>query len=157
MNCWIGVDPGKSGAIAILYEDATVEFIDNDEPLVTISDKIREVDMEHNIKMITIEDVHSIFGASAKSNFQFGFNVGTLHGFFKALQFPIDTIQPKAWQKHIGVKSTIKGKAVKTAVAEIMSNQFPKQLEQFYTPRKKLLDGRVDALAIATYCKFKHP
>lgn len=156
MKCWVGIDPGAKGCIAVLFEDGSVQFMDTDEHLSTILDFLREIDMEHNLSMCMIEDVHSIFGASAKSNFQFGFNVGTLHGIFKGIQLPLDTVQPKVWQKHIGVKATVKGKEIKIAVAEIICSLYPKSISDLYTPKKRLLDGRTDALAIAAYCKFKH-
>ena len=107
--------------------------------------------------MCMIEDVHSIFGASAKSNFMFGFNTGLLHGIIRALGLPLDQVQPKAWQKHIGVKSTVKGKLVKTAVADIVQGLYPEIATDIFTPRGRLIDGRSDAAGIVSYCKFKHP
>lgn len=104
-----------------------------------------------------IEDVHSIFGSSAKSNFTFGFNTGLLHGIIRSLGLPLDQVQPKAWQKHIGVKSTVKGKDVKLAVADIVQKMYPSITSEIYTPRYRLIDGRSDATGIASYCKFKHP
>lgn len=157
MKIWIGIDPGKSGAIAFLYEDGSIVFQDHNVPLQIMLDNIKLAIQNHDVQMCMIEDVHSIYGASAKSNFMFGFNTGLMHGIIRSLDLPLGQVQPKAWQKHIGVKGTIKGKAVKTAVAEIVQSLYPKITHDIYTPRGRLIDGRTDATGIVTYCKFKHP
>ena len=46
-----------------------------------------------------IEDVHAIFGSSAKATFQFGFNKGYLIGLLSANKIPYTLVQPKDWQK----------------------------------------------------------
>lgn len=99
-----------------------------------------------------IEDVHAIFGSSAKSTFNFGFNVGILHGIIRTLNLPLDLVQPKAWQKHAGVMA--KGKLIKNEVKDIGQRIYPGA--QVFGPKGGLLDGRSDALLIASYCKFKH-
>lgn len=156
MNMWVGIDPGASGAIAFLYENGSVSFIDNSNPVHVIVEHIKTMTDTHTVKVCMIEDVHSIYGTSAKSNFNFGFNTGLLHGIIRALGLPLDQVQPKAWQKHLGVKSTVKGKDKKKAVVEIVSSLYPSVAPEFHTPRGRLLDGRSDALALATYAKFKH-
>jgi hypothetical protein len=51
------------------------------------------------IFLVVIEDVHSIFGSSSKSNFQFGRSLGILEGVVNALDIPYVKVQPKEWQK----------------------------------------------------------
>lgn len=157
MKVWIAVDPGANGAICLLYEDKSIKYIDNNLPLNQLIEELKSSVKEHQVQMCMIEDVHSIFGSSAKSNFTFGFNTGLLHGIIRTLGLPLDQVQPKAWQKHIGVKSTVKGKEVKLAVASIVEGLYPKIASDIYTPRKRLIDGRSDATGIVSYCKFKHP
>lgn len=157
MKMWIACDPGKNGGMSFLYEDNSMKFLDNDQPLQNLIDNIKFITKGYDVQMCMIEDVHSIYGASAKSNFQFGFNTGLMHGIIRSLDLPLGQVQPKAWQKHIGVKGTVKGKAVKQAVADIVTGLYPRITSDVYTPRGRLIDGRTDAAGIVTYCKFKHP
>ena len=67
---------------------------------------------------VTVFSVHSMFGMSAKSNFGFGKNLGTVLTIAELLTGnDPNTITPKIWQKYIGV--TVKGKAIKKEVAKI--------------------------------------
>jgi len=59
----------------------------------------------------------------------------------------VELIQPKVWQKEIGVQAT--GKAIKQAVATIAHGLYPHA--ELYGPRGGLMDGRADALMIAHY------
>jgi hypothetical protein len=148
----LGCDPGAKGALCILASDSTIEFLDfSDQPLV-ITTWFKEMQEKYDIKIIMIENVHSIFGVSAKSNFNFGFNVGILHGIFRSSSIGLDLVQPKVWQKSIGV--TTKGKDIKKDVASIATRLYP--LAQIYTPRGRLLDGRSDALMVAHYTRLKY-
>tara|TARA_B100000809_G_scaffold218828_1_gene225660 strand:+ start:198 stop:620 length:423 start_codon:yes stop_codon:yes gene_type:complete len=100
-------------------------------------------------EVIWIEDVHSMFGMSAKSNFTFGRNLGSIHAIAEINCFgrPSSTVAPKVWQNFIGV--TAKGKAIKKQVAEIATKLYP--TANIHGKRGGLLDGRSDALMIAHY------
>ena len=154
-KAYIGCDPGAKGAICLLVPDKKyIEFLDlgdNTAPIKIVEWLHKKMD-EYDIQMIMIEDVHSIFGASAKSNFNFGFNVGLMHGIFRATSIGLDLAKPKEWQKYVGVKK--KGKEIKKEVAQISQRLYP--LAVIYTERGRLLDGRSDALMIAYYCSQKH-
>lgn len=153
MKVYLGIDPGSRGSLCALYEDSTIEFMDYTENTHLLSAWLHNIRNRHTIRMCMTEDVHSIFGVSAKSNFNFGFNVGILHGMFRTMLLPLDTIQPKAWQKHIGI--TAKGKDIKKEVASICTRLYPSC--DIFGPKGGLLDGRSDSLLIATYCRYKHP
>lgn len=157
MKLWIGIDPGKTGAICVLSEDGSTQFFNNSSSIANIVTELTTLNKNHKIRMCMIEDVHAVFGSSSKSTFNFGFGVGFLHGVFQTLGLPLDSVQPKVWQKHIGVKGTVKGKEIKLAVADIVSKQNPQSTQQLYTERGRLIDGRSDALALAIYARFKHP
>jgi len=153
VSAYIACDPGGKGATCLLVpNESIIEFIDHKTPILDMKIKLGEWTNEYDVKMIMIEDVHSIFGASAKSNFNFGFNVGTMHGLFRATGIGLDLVQPKAWQKYIGVKK--KGKEIKKEVAQITQRLYP--LADITGPKGGLLDGRSDALMIAYFCMQKH-
>lgn len=153
MKAWVGIDPGSKGAFCALYEDNTTTFKDYETNPYKMAQWLHDVSQSHDIQMCMIEDVHAIFGSSAKATFNFGFNVGILHGIIRTLGLPLDLIQPKAWQKHAGVIA--KGKDIKQAVADICARVYPSA--EIYGPQGGLKDGRSDALLIASYCKFKYP
>ena len=115
-----------------------------DKPL-DIFNWFKSIQDEFNLIVTMIEDVHSIFGVSAKSNFNFGFNTGLVTAVAASSGCMVDTIQPKKWQKHVGVKA--KGKLIKKEVADICERLYPRV--NIRGPRGGLLDGLSDSLMIA--------
>jgi len=109
---------------------------------------------DQKVDIVWIEDVHSLFGMSAKSNFGFGRNLGyaiaiSQIGTSGAIA---RTVAPKVWQKYIGV--TVKGKAIKNQVAQIAASIYPSA--SLHGKLGGLLDGRSDALMLAYY-GINHP
>lgn len=152
MDTFAGVDPGNKGAICLYTpEIGNIVFIDNKTLPHEVTDILVTHSINNNIKMVCIEDVHSIFGTSAKSNFTFGYNTGLITGIIQGLGLPLHKVQPKVWQKHVGV--TAKGEDIKKDVGKICSDMFPSVPVK--GPRGGLLDGRSDALMIAVYCAHK--
>ena len=148
----LGLDPGANGSICALGSDKSLAFIDYTENTLELATWLAQYPPTQ-VKMAMIENVHSIFGTSAKSNFIFGFNTGILHGLLRGLGYSLDLVQPKIWQKELGV--TAKGKDIKKDVASIVTRLYPSC--DIYTPRKRLLDGRSDAAAVAHYTSLKYP
>lgn len=102
--------------------------------------------------MCVIEDVHSIFGTSAKSNFNFGFNTGLITGIIQASGLPLAKVQPKAWQKAVGCKSS--GKDLKKEVGKLAQDLYP--YADITGPKGGLLDGKSDSLMIAHYATLTY-
>ena len=154
MKVFVAIDPGAKGSLCALSETGLISFMDYTEEVHKMSEWLKTFvdDEKIEIVMITIEDVHSIFGVSAKSNFNFGKNVGILHGLIRGMGLPLDLVKPKIWQKAVGV--TAKGKEIKKDVASIARRLYPDC--DIYTPRKRLLDGRSDALCLAHYSRTKY-
>ena len=153
-----GIDPGTNGAIAVLDS----ENPDSVELLDLKKNTIFEVFdwMEGEISLfspgeIWIEDIHSMYGMSDKSNFGFGKNLGIVTAIAEIFQgeapkkakITIRTVTPKIWQKYVGV--TAKGKAIKQQVSKIAQYLYPQA--ELHGKRGGLLDGRSDALMIAYY------
>ena len=103
------------------------------------------------VTYIWIEDVHSLYGMSAKSNFMFGKNLGMITTICeitsKGDTSKIRTVTPKIWQQYIGV--TKKGKHIKKNVADIAKKLYPNV--EIHGKRGGLLDGRSDACMVAYY------
>ena len=149
-----GIDPGATGAICVLdsHDPAHVALLDLKKHNLWYIDHWLGAELFGAIgggeKHIWIEDVHSMHGMSAKSNFSFGRNLGSILAITELLKgIPPKTVTPKVWQKYVGV--TAKGKAIKKQVAKIAQYLYPQA--ELHGKRGGLLDGRSDALMIAYY------
>lgn len=150
-DVYVSCDPGASGSwCALLAKHNKVIFKNTtDDPLLLL-EWLNQLKTEYNLRLIMIEDVHSILGMSAKSNFSFGWNVGEVNLIAKMSKVMVDKVTPKKWQKFIGVKE--KGPAIKKEVAGIAIRLYP--TAELFGPRGGLLDGRSDALMIAHYAAY---
>jgi hypothetical protein len=152
---YLGCDPGAKGAICMLYpEHKLARFYPTPggkDPLGFLSWAYISRSAFYMAKRAAIEDVHSLYGMSAKSNFNFGFNVGAAHALLEAALWAgdvkLEKVQPKVWQKAVGINA--RGKKIKTTVAELARKLYPEC--DIYGPKGGLMDGRADALMIAHY------
>lgn len=170
-KCIIGIDPGAQGAVAQIVDGKVLALkpfpllkdgsMDSDKLLDTLCGMMsHECDLESNTE-VWIEDVHSIQGSSAASNFSFGRNVGELHAVLKILNVNMNMVQPKVWQKEIWdgyeliKKSSKTGKTMvndtKAMSISIAQDLYPdvdlRRTKRSRTPN----DGMSDALLIAEY------
>jgi len=143
-----GIDPGNKGAICVLdtSDPVRVSILDLHKNSIY---KIAIWMHNQQIDTIWIEDVHSLPGMSAKSNFGFGRSIGIVTTLSQIVikGAAINTVTPKIWQKYIGI--TEKGKQIKTQVAQIGQSLYPNAC--LHGKKGGLLDGRSDALMIAHY------
>jgi len=143
-----GIDPGANGAIAVLDSENpdSVALIDLKKFSIYETTKWLH---DKKINTVWLENIHSLYGMSAKSNFGFGRNFGIALAIAKmgTSDGPIQQVAPKIWQKYIGV--TVKGKAIKQEVAKIAQGLYPGA--ELHGKKGGLLDGRADALMIAHY------
>jgi hypothetical protein len=173
MKVYAGLDPGKNGAIAAIFVDkGKVSKIETHVMPMLNSDEydlqgLRDI-IETLSKLDThfvIENVHSIFGTSAKSNFQFGMGVGIVRTSIAFFQIPFTLVQSKTWQKVCfeGVKEIRKpGKAKEgrgsvdtKAMALIAVKRLYPKVNLLATARSKVPhDGLVDALLMSHFCKL---
>lgn len=162
MAVYLGCDPGASGAICTIIEckngEDAISFYPTPggkQPPGYLCDEL--YNHHPDITYAAIEDVHSLYGMSAKSNFNFGRNVGMAQEaiigalYMQGNGVELQLVQPKAWQKAVGI--TAKGKAIKQAVADLAHKLYP--TAQLYGPKGGLLDGRADALMIAHWLRLK--
>ncbi len=155
LDAYVGVDPGDKGAYCLLIPSTKqVAFMSTTmKPLETL-EWFQTIQKEFHLVVTQIEDVHSLHGMSAKSNFSFGGNVRQVNIIPAIAQSPIAHVTPKVWQKHIGVKPIKTGtvgrtKIIKNSIAEICERLYPSV--NIRGPRGGLHDGYSDALMIAHY------
>ena len=143
-----GIDPGANGAICVLDS--------NDPTYIALLDLAKNTSFDaaywlkkQNPNTVWIEDIHSLFGMSAKSNFGFGRNLGIALAIAEIASAGdnILRVTPKVWQKFVGV--TVKGKAIKKQVSDIAQGLYPTAI--LHGKLGGLLDGRSDAMCIAHF------
>ena len=107
----IGIDPGLSGAIAILENNRVKNLFDmpvmpegkknkrqlNSAQLVKLlKDNIKNFDDT----AIVVEQVNAMPGQGVTSMFNFGQTFGAIKGIVAALELPIFFVRPAKWKKH---------------------------------------------------------
>lgn len=142
----IGIDPGKNGGLAVLFEDARVwtcrlsggeaDTIDTLRSLATAEDDVRVT--------AYLELVGGYIGKKQPGSamFRFGENYGFLRGVLQALGIPTELVRPQQWQKGLGGLKGIEGQARKRALRDHAARLFPNAHVTLST---------ADALLIARY------
>lgn len=169
---YIGIDPGKLGFITVLNDNNSMEhfampLLNKDEINVFgLYGLVSELKKRFGENVICgIEEVHAIFGASAGSTFNFGYNVGVIHGVFASTGWPILRIQPKSWQKEMWSdippvrKKSMSGKTLvtdtKATSIKACKTLFPNIDLRRTDQCKKDDDNKCDSILIANYLKRK--
>lgn len=165
----VGIDVGKKGAITFISKDKKVRgywkvptIKDKEIDITQLGEIFRNLSLNYDIGVVIIEDVHSIFGAGAKANFQFGRCLGLLEGMTIAFSLPFIKAKPKDWQKEMweGVSKIMKPgtKKVDTKATSLVAAQRLFPGEKFLpTERSKVPhDGIVDGLLMAEYGRRKY-
>ena len=149
-----GIDPGISGAIAVLEEKKIVDVID----LPTMAEgkkNKRQLNSAHlsqyissNIKdinktVVVVEQVNAMPGQGVTSMFNFGQTFGAIKGISATLKLPIFFVRPSKWKKHFELINSSKD-ASRTKVIE-MYPAFADKLS------KKKDVNKSDAILIARF------
>lgn len=146
MNCIVGIDPGVSGAVAIVT-DGAVEC--HDMPTIEIRGKrhvcpagLRAIlwRVLDDVSAVVLEHVQGVQGTGATSAFSFGRSFGLCEGVVAGLSLPMTLVRPQVWTKALNL-SRDKGTHRQAAI-----NLFPKQAEYFARVKD---DGRADAALLA--------
>lgn len=156
-------DVGKDGAIAVFRDEklvfkTVIPTIGNQIDLSEIRKILTNYECE-NIHVV-VEDVHAIYGAAAKSTFNFGWSLGILEGMLTGMRIPYTKVAPKEWQKEMwkGVQPVYKsGKVIDTKATSLLAAKrlFPNEDLRKSERAEKPHDGIVDALLMAEYCRRK--
>ena len=142
---YIGIDPGKSGAYAVLTK-TWIKYGDFDkaEILSVLHDVAREPDKA----ICCLEKVHAMPKQGSVSMFTFGENYGWLKGVLDAFRIPFQEIQPQRWKKEFGLNSN------KENSINVCRQLFP-DVELIPKGCRKPHDGIAEALLCAEYAKRK--
>lgn len=147
----IGVDPGKTGAVAII-DSMGVELIKM--PLTKEEDinfdELADIICDHQQDArVFIEKVHAMPKQGVSSMFTFGMGYGALLGIVAAHRLPLYLVRPQQWQKVM--LAGVTGEDTK-ARAVLAAKLLHPTIDFLGSPRaKKPHSGKVDALLIAEY------
>ncbi len=136
----IGIDPGLSGAIAVLHNKKVINLYDmpvmaegkknkrqlNSSQLVNILTDNINGDEE---VIVVVEQVNAMPGQGVTSMFNFGQTFGAIKGVCAALKLPIFFVRPSKWKKHFELINSSKD-ASRTKVIEMyptLSSQLAKK------------------------------
>ncbi|MEC7143456.1 MAG: crossover junction endodeoxyribonuclease RuvC [Pseudomonadota bacterium] len=155
----IGIDPGLSGAIAILKDNKVIDIFDmpvmsegkknkkqlNSAQLVNIINENTEKNEEI---FVVVEQVNAMPGQGVTSMFNFGQTFGAIKGVCAALQLPIFFVRPSKWKKHFELINSSKD-ASRTKVIEMYPS-----LAHLLSKKKDV--NKSDAILIARfYCETR--
>ena len=103
MKTYIAIDPGSKGFITIRHDNGLFEFIPIEGCNIhNLALKFQQLHISKDVFAV-MEEVHAIFGSSAKATFAFGEINGLLKGLLIATGIPYQLVQPKTWQKEIWI------------------------------------------------------
>ena len=140
---FIGIDPGKSGGIAIIYNDGYYVKKCPNTVLEMANELIPLSDVPDIQKYAIIEQVHSMPGQGVKSVFTFGQGYGQWLGILATLKIPYIQVTPHKWIKHYGSMPKPK-KDRKNHLKHLAQQRFPDV---------KITLATSDAILIANYLR----
>ncbi len=107
----IGIDPGLSGALAILENNKVLKIFEM--PVMTEGKKNKkQLNSAQLVKIlqnsivkneevsVVVEQVNAMPGQGVTSMFNFGQTFGAIKGICAALELPIFFVRPSKWKKH---------------------------------------------------------
>ena len=150
----IGIDPGLSGAIAVLENNNVLNIFDipvmsegkknkrqlNSALLVNL---LRENIIKDEEVAVVVEQVNAMPGQGVTSMFNFGQTFGAIKGICAALELPIYFVRPSKWKKHFELINSSKDSSRTKAI-----EMYPKLSNQL-TKKKDV--NKSDAILIARY------
>tara|TARA_B100000963_G_scaffold104521_2_gene90520 strand:- start:22611 stop:23102 length:492 start_codon:yes stop_codon:yes gene_type:complete len=150
----IGIDPGLSGAIAVMENNKIIDIFDmpvmaegkknkrqlNSAQLVNIIKKC--IDSNEEV-VVVVEQVNAMPGQGVTSMFNFGQTFGAIKGVCAALELPIFFVRPSKWKKHFELINASKDSSRTKAI-----EMYP-SLSNHLAKKKDV--NKSDAILIARY------
>lgn len=142
---YIGIDPGKKGALAIIYGDGTIYVTPFDEGRYI--NALADVANSDDDAICCLEHVSAMPGQGVTSMFSFGENFGFIQGVLSVLNLPYQLVRPQKWKKEYSIT------ADKNVAVSVCKRLFP-QVSLLASERcRKDNDGMAEALLMAEYAR----
>ena len=141
---YIGIDPGKSGGIAVIYQNdiKALKCPDTVEEMAILFSLILEDTPAENVKVL-IEKVWSRPTDGRASVFTFGTNYGQWQGIIATHEITPDYVTPSKWMKYFECPPKLKKKDRKHWLRDLA--------RVLYVDLPKVTLSTADAILIATY------
>ncbi len=154
----LGIDPGLSGAVAVLAADGTAECV-IDLPVIRdlklawidggeLQSQLLEV-LQGRPAQVMIERVHAMPKQGITSSFTFGITFGSILGTLRCMGLPIQFAEPHAWKKQSGLHAPNKSLTEKKHAALDRARLLFPNMELHLAKHH----GRADALLIARWAQ----
>jgi crossover junction endodeoxyribonuclease RuvC len=164
----LGIDPGITGGLAWVSWDGKHRRVFDAPRAASATSTNRKYDqpaMAALLKRLIIRDdgsrrravaamelVHTMPGDGAMGSFSFGFGFALWQGILTTLDVPIDFVDPRRWQKEMGMEPTSDRYQRKKNSRIAAMKFFPEMGELF---RRVKDDGRAEALIMAEWLRRK--
>lgn len=168
-KCYAGIDPGSKGFLVVQYEGKFEFFSIDDMDLQQLTDTFAYIKNKYESIVCVMEQIHAIFGSSAKATFSFGEIFGKLQALLVANKIPYVLVQPKEWQKvmwtnadmvvsykQVKVKDKVVSKKVvdtKATSINAAKRLFPTMDFRKSERAKNIDDNKVDATLMSEYAR----
>lgn len=149
-HLYLGIDPGRNGAMAIIDDDNNVYMLEDLENLYAYWIKTMIFD-EYNFYTGCVEDVCGRPGQSCKANTTFMKLAGRAELMAECICEQVDLVKPQIWKKYFNL---ITSKDLTKTEKKHLSIEKAKELFPSVADRLTASkDGRAEALLIALYGK----
>ena len=148
VRAWVGIVPGKSGAMAVIWNDETLQptLIEYTGPLCY---KTSFCDILRTELRVVVERLFARPGklSSAKANFELGRCMGELETMLSMCGIPFQEVTPQTWQKEFGISGDKQTHidCAKRLCPGVSLKRSEKCVKDF--------DGYADALLMAEYAR----
>jgi hypothetical protein len=148
----LGLDPGLSGAAAVVERHASADRIIDVVDLPTVGEgasrrimvpALARFVIAAKADVAIIESVSAMPGQGLSSTFRFGRAVGAIEATIAAAGLPSRLVLPQAWKKHFALRGPDKEPSRQLVIARM-----PQQTNYF---ARKADHGRAEAVLIALY------
>lgn len=150
--CYIGIDPGKTGAVAVLDVDlVAVRVIRPEYSARVYAETLREILNEFGPCVAALELTQGFPGQGMSSCHEYGRGAGWWEGALATLGMPCRLVSPNVWHKDVfDSRCAIKGKKRAAALKARSIEQARRQWPAIAICKSD--DGIADALHIAHWC-----
>jgi len=151
-TAYMGVDPGKSGCVALLLPEDKIKTYDwpKSNNYVEVHRQMRIWNNMFDIKFAVLERVGAMPGQGVTSCFTFGDNFGAWKMLLAGLSIKHIILTPQKWQ--VGLLHKSDGPEPKARVKNVVSRMFG--YDFCHGPRGGYKDGRGDAALMAYKAKL---
>jgi crossover junction endodeoxyribonuclease RuvC len=147
----LGIDPGASGAVAVLDGQALVAVHDMPTKKVKVSGKMKtridsralyEALHDYQVTHVFLEQVSAMPGQGVSSMFAFGRATGIAEGVAATQSKELIEVRPQVWKKHFGLDGR------KDGSRDAAMERWPRMASYF---QRKKDDGRAEAALIGLW------